>query len=67
VVATREEGPREPAEDAAADRLLAREAAEVAVELEGTEVAIDGAPVDRVGEDLCGDDVHIYEGQRSEY
>src|SRR5206468_8774244 len=62
VVATREEGPREPAEHAAADRLLAREAAEVAVELERTEVAIDGAPVDRVVEDLCGDDVHIYEG-----
>src|SRR5439155_1008113 len=64
VVATREEGPREPAEDAAADRLLAREAAEVAVELEGTEVAINGAPVNRVGEDLCGGDVHRYEGQR---
>ena len=58
VVAVREEGPREPAEDAAADRLLAREAAEVAVELARVEVAVDVAPVDRVGEDLCRDDVH---------
>ena len=59
MVAVREEGPREPAEDAAADRLLAREAAEVAVELARAEVAVDGAPVARVGEDLCRDDVHI--------
>jgi len=59
VVAAREEGAREPAEDAAADRLLAREAAEDAVELEGTEIAVDVAPVDRVGENLCRDDFHI--------
>ena len=66
VVATREEGPREPAEDAAADRLLAREAAEVAVELEGAEVPVDVAPVDRIGEDLCRDDVHIMMMRASE-
>jgi len=59
VVAAREEGAREPAKDAAADRLLAREATEEAVELEGTEIAVDVAPVDRVGEDLCRDDFHI--------
>src|SRR5207253_268234 len=53
VVATREEAPREPADDAAADGLLAREAAEVAVELEGAEVPVDVTPVDRIGEDLC--------------
>jgi hypothetical protein len=61
MVATHEEGPREPAEDAAADRLLACQAAEVAVELERAEVAVDVAPVERVGEDLCRDDVHVYD------
>ena len=66
MVATREEGPREPAEDAAADGLLAREAAEVAVELEGAEVPVDVAPVDRIGEDLCRDDVHIMMMRASE-
>ncbi len=59
VVVACEEGAREPAEDSAAGRLLAREAAEEAVELEGTEIAVDVAPLDRVGEDLCRDDFHI--------